>query len=90
MTIFLAILLSLVTVGYIGYPLVRRARPAPAARPRAVRKPVTASTTDDTLDAEIEAQVKALRQAPANFCVKCGASLKADDQFCPQCGQRVN
>lgn len=22
----------------------------------------------------------------ANFCIKCGTSLKADDRFCPQCG----
>ena len=93
MTILIAILLSLVTLGYIVYPLVRRPRPATAFGRRPVRKPVAASTTDDTLDATIEAQVKALRQSPASpagFCGKCGASLKAGDRFCQRCGQRVN
>ena len=90
MTIFLSILLSLLTLGFIVYPLVRPRGPAAAVRKPAARKPLAAPTSGDAVDAAIEEQVKALRQAPANFCAGCGASLKADDRFCQQCGQRVN
>lgn len=89
MTIFLAILLSLLTIGFIVYPLVRPAAPAPAARRQVNRKP-PALAAGGTVDDEIEAQVKALRQAPASFCEKCGARLQAGDRYCQRCGQQVN
>jgi hypothetical protein len=90
MTIFLAILLSLLTLGFIVYPLVRPGAPPPAARRTVSRKPAVSPAAGGTVDDEIEAQVKALRQAPASFCDKCGARVKADDRFCQRCGQRVN
>ena len=90
LTIFIAILLSLLTLGFIVYPLVRPRGPVAAVRKPAARKSVAAPTSDDAVDDEIEARVKALRQAPAGFCTGCGASLKAGDRFCQRCGQRVN
>ncbi len=57
---------------------------------------------DPSLDAQIEAEIAALRSngqapnsapaaeagpvAPVNFCPKCGAKVKPGDQFCGKCG----
>jgi hypothetical protein len=39
-------------------------------------------------DAEIEAQIRALRRRPeaGAFCSRCGAASQADDRFCRNCG----
>jgi len=83
MTIFIAVLLSLVTLGFIVYPLFRREDDAADDVP-------SPGLPDADIEAEIEARVRALRRAPARFCTGCGARLKEGDRFCHQCGQRVD
>ncbi len=33
-------------------------------------------------------QISSTQQRPAQFCAHCGRSFRANEQFCPQCGQR--
>lgn len=42
----------------------------------------------DDIDAEIEAQVLALKDAPA-LCPNCASPIDAADQFCAHCGQSL-
>jgi hypothetical protein len=68
----------------------RPAAPSRAAAPTATAKP---ATTTRSVDDEIEASVKARRQAaPAaagNPCPKCGAATGVNDRFCPTCGTEL-
>ena len=84
MTVFIAVLLALLTLGFIVYPFLRRGSQAAETATALQELP------DAGLDAEIEARVRARRQAPARFCTRCGDRLKADDRFCQRCGQRVD
>jgi zinc-ribbon domain len=40
------------------------------------------------VNAEIEAAVQRLRAKATRACTACGAAVRADDNFCPQCGAK--
>ncbi len=84
MTIYIAVVLSLLTLGFIAYPFFRRGDGAAPGAP-----PPRGWTGADP-SAEIEAPLPSTRQAPARFCSNCGAKIKAGDRFCHQCGQRLD
>ncbi|HEY66191.1 MAG TPA: zinc ribbon domain-containing protein [Caldilineae bacterium] len=66
---------------------VPRRRRRKAAR-RRERPPI-----DRELEAQVEAEITALRRRPATeaqrLCSQCGATLDPDDRFCGQCGAPV-
>ena len=63
-------------------------REAQVLRGAQILRELDALVEHDDIDAEIEAQVLALKDASA-LCPKCASPIDADDQFCAHCGQSL-
>lgn len=71
----------------ISAPALRAATSGQSAPPNLLGRALTAKTQDD-LDAQIEAQIQALRKRTVT-CPKCGKPIAKEDKFCASCGAKL-
>ncbi len=96
MTIFIALVLALLTFVFIAYPLLKKEAPSPEDKKllqsnskRGGPNSIIAEI-DDGIDEELERQIRGLRRGKGRFCLKCGARCQVDDLFCSRCGAGLN
>ena len=89
MTVFIAVVVTVVALAIVVYPFFRR-RPGSSRAGMPDRGGPGQGAADSRgvadLDAEIEAQVKELRQSRARFCPQCGQRVGESSRFCSSCG----
>ncbi len=56
------------------------------AKPQGAKPPGGKPAKENTVEDEIEKQVKQLRRVKGRFCTRCGARAEAADRFCASCG----
>ena len=66
----------------------KRLRETQVRRGAEILREIDALNDQDDIDVEIEAQVTALKDAPA-VCPNCASPIDASDQFCAHCGQSL-
>ena len=92
MTIFITLIIIIITVAYITYPFFSKSA---VTSDEIVKVPTERSEFKKTrkegrelrdIDSEIERRVRAIRKKDNVVCPKCGASYKVGSRFCSQCG----
>ncbi len=89
MTVFIALVLVVLTLAFITYPFFKdRRRQLPPKRKTAYTgvREMDNLAQDTEVEVEIEKQVQKLRQSKRFSCSQCGTQYQEADRFCSHCG----
>ncbi len=89
MTVFIALVLVVLTLAFITYPFLKDRGWQLTSRRKTIytgAREMDNLAQDTKVGIEIEKQVRKLRQSKRFSCSQCGARYQKADRFCSHCG----